>query len=180
MSDITLLLARCCAGEAGAQEALYARLYPELRRLARSQLARAGPITLDPTAIVHDMWLRCGGEVAAGSRGQFFAHASAVMRSVIVDHVRERRADKRGGGQAAVTLGTATLEALPAASDALQIDEALRALAQVDPRAHRLVELRYFGGLSLEEAAEVMALSVPTLKRDWRRARAFLFDQLSV
>lgn len=179
MSEITLLLARCREGEAGAQEALYAQLYPELKRLARGQLARSGPITLDPSAIVHEMWLRCEGSAPAGGRGQFFAHASAVMRSVIVDHVRERQADKRGGGMRAVTLGTATLDALPAASGALEVDDALQALAQLDPRAHRLVEMRYFGGLSLEEVAEVMDVSVPTLKRDWRRARAFLYDFLT-
>lgn len=179
MSEITQLLALCRAGDAEAPQRLYSTLYPELRRLARGHLAHAGAITLEPSAIVHELWLRCEGQAPAASRSQFFAYASAVMRSVIVDHVRERDADKRGGGQAPVTLGTATLDALPAACEVLQLDEALQALAAVDERAHRLVELRYFAGLSFDEAAEVLGVSAATLKRDWRRARAFLFDALS-
>ncbi|WP_088282656.1 ECF-type sigma factor [Ideonella sp. A 288] len=179
MSEITLLLSQCRANEAGARDRLYALLYPELKRLARSHLARSGPMTLDPSAIVHDAWLRCEGAVPPGSRGQFFGYASAVMRSVIVDHVRERAADKRGGGLQAVTLSTAALDALPAQAGALEIDEALAALERADPRAHQMVEMRYFGGMTLEEIAEVMGVSVPTLKRDWRRARAFLYDFLS-
>lgn len=182
MSEITQLLAECQgeqAGQAGARDRLYALLYPELKRLARSHLARSAPMTLDPSAIVHDAWLRCAGSAPPGSRGQFFAYASAVMRSVIVDHVRERAADKRGGGQAAVTLSTAALDALPAQAGALDIDEALVALERADPRAHRMVEMRYFGGMTMDEVAEVLGVSVPTLQRDWRRARAFLYNFLS-
>jgi RNA polymerase sigma factor (TIGR02999 family) len=184
VSEITALLQRASAGEAGARDRLYTLLYAELKRLARSHLSRAGPITLDPSAIVHEAWLRSAASVAAGSRGQFFAHASAAMRSVIVDHVRARSADKRGGGHADVTLSTGRLDRLSdslAATEpeALRVDEALQALARIDERCHRVVEMRYFGGMTLEEIAEVMALSVPTLKRDWRRARAFLFDYLS-
>ena len=179
MSEITLLLEQCQAGDAAAKGRLYTLLYQDLKRLARAQLAKAGPITLDPSSIVHDAWLRCDGGTPTGSRKQFFAYASAVMRSVIVDHVRERAAQKRGGGVAAVTLSTGAFEDLPHPCDALAVDEALRALERVDERGHKLVEMRYFGGMTLEEIAEVMALSVPTLKRDWRRARAFLFDYLS-
>jgi len=101
------------------------------------------------------------------------------MRSVIVDHARARAAGKRGGGLADVTLGTGALEGLPQPPDALQVDEALQALARVDARCHSVVEMRYFGGMTLEEIAAVLELSVPTLKRDWRRARAFLFDYLN-
>lgn len=185
MSEITLLLAECQAGQANqshqasARDRLYALLYPELKRLARSHLARSAPMTLDPSAIVHDAWLRCAGTAPPASRGQFFAYASAVMRSVIVDHVRERAADKRGGGQAPVTLSTAALDALPAQAGALEIDAALVALARADPRAHRMVEMRYFGGMTMDEVADVLGVSVPTLQRDWRRARAFLYDFLS-
>jgi RNA polymerase sigma factor (TIGR02999 family) len=178
MSEITVLLAQSQAGDAAARDRLFTLLYTELRRLARGHLAKSGPITLDPTTIVHEAWLRTQGEQAAGNRRQFFAYASAVMRSVIIDHVRERAADKRGGGHADLTLSTASFDALPGAPEALRVDEALQALQQVDERGHRLVEMRYFGGLTLEEIAAVMELSVPTLKRDWRRARAFLFDYL--
>lgn len=179
MSEITLLLEQCRAGDGAARDRLYTLLYADLKRLARAHLAKAGPITLDPCSIMHDAWLRLDGGHSTGSRKQFFAYASAVMRSVIVDHVRERAADKRGGGVAAVTLSTAAFEELPGQADALAIDEALQALARVDERGHQLVEMRYFGGMTMEEIAEVMALSVPTLKRDWRRARAFLYDYLS-
>jgi RNA polymerase sigma factor (TIGR02999 family) len=178
MSEITVLLAQAQAGDAAASERLFTLLYTELRRLARSHLAKSGPMTLDPTTIVHEAWLRTQGQQAAGNRRQFFAHASAVMRSVVIDHLRERAADKRGGGHADLTLSTAAFDALPGAPEALRIDEALHALQRVDERGHRLVEMRYYGGMTMEEIAEVMNLSVPTLKRDWRRARAFLFDYL--
>ena len=179
MSEITLLLEQCQSGDATAKDRLYTLLYSDLKRLARAHLSKAGPITLDPSAIVHDAWLRCDGGQSTGSRKQFFAYASAVMRSVIVDHVRERAAQKRGGGVADVTLSTAAFEELPNQPDAMSVDDALRALGRIDERGHKLVEMRYFGGMTMEEIAEVMELSVPTLKRDWRRARAFLFDYLS-
>ena len=178
MSEITVLLAQSQNGDTAARDRLFTLLYPELQRLARSHLYKAGPMTLDPTTIVHEAWLRTGGDAQAGNRRQFFAHASTVMRSVIVDHLRERAADKRGGGHADLTLSTAAFDALPGAPEPLRVDEALRALGRVDERCHRLVEMRYFGGMTLEEIAEVMDLSVPTLKRDWRRARAFLFEYL--
>jgi RNA polymerase sigma factor (TIGR02999 family) len=179
MSEITVLLEQSRAGDTAARDRLFTLLYADLRRLARAHLSKAGPITLDPSAIVHEAWLRCGDTPAGGNRGQFFAYASTVMRSVIVDHVRERAAQKRGGGVGSVTLSTSALEDLPGEPDALAVDEALQALERVDARGHKLVEMRYFAGMTMEEIAEVMALSVPTLKRDWRRARAFLFDYLS-
>ncbi|HEY0817774.1 MAG TPA: ECF-type sigma factor [Rhizobacter sp.] len=179
MSEITVLLEQSQAGDAAARDRLFTLLYADLKRLARSHLAKSGPITLDPSTIVHEAWLRCGDAPGGSSRGQFFAYASTVMRSVIVDHVRERAAQKRGGGVASVTLSTSALEDLPGEPDALAVDEALQALGRVDARGHKLVEMRYFAGMTMEEIAEVMELSVPTLKRDWRRARAFLFDYLS-
>lgn len=179
MSEITVLLEQCQAGDDVAKDRLFTLLYADLKRLARSHLAKSGPITLDPSSIVHEAWLRCGDAPAGSSRRQFFAYASTVMRSVIVDHVRERAAQKRGGGVAEVTLSTAAFEDLPQQADALSVDEALQALERVDARGHKLVEMRYFGGMTMEECAEVLELSVPTLKRDWRRARAFLFDYLS-
>ena len=179
MGEVTLLLQDVADGRPDAAQRLYALLYPELKRLARSHLSGSGPITLDPCALIHEVWLRSRGQETPHHRGQFFAHASVVMRSVIIDHVRRRAADKRGGGLAEVTLSTAELEAVPAAPDLLRIDDALAVLARVDERAHKVVEMRFFGGMMLEEIAEVLDVSVPTIKRDWRRARAFLFEQLA-
>jgi RNA polymerase sigma factor (TIGR02999 family) len=179
MSEITQLLEQSQEGDGAARDRLYTLLYAELKRLARVHLSRAGAITLDPTSIVHEAWLRCSGDQPGGNRKQFFAYASTVMRSVIVDHVRERAAQKRGGGLADVTLSTAAFDALPAAPEALRLDDALQALRRIDERSHALVEMRYFGGLTMEEIAELTGRPVHTLKRDWQKARAFLFDQLS-
>jgi RNA polymerase sigma factor (TIGR02999 family) len=175
--DITLLLHQLSAGDAGARDRLYTALYPELKRLARSHLAGHSPMTLEPAALIHEVWLKSAGREGALHRSQFFAHASKVMRSVIVDHVRERHAEKRGGGVADVTLSTAALEQL-APPDVLKLDEVLQMLERADGRAHQVVEMRFFGGLEMEEIAEVLGVSVPTIKRDWRKARAFLFDAL--
>ena len=120
--------------------------------------------------------LKSAGQEAALHRAQFFAHASKVMRSVIVDHLRSRLADKRGGG-ANVTLSTTALEQLPP-PDVLKLDDVLQMLERADERAHQVVEMRFFGGLEMEEIAETLGVSVPTVKRDWRKARAFLFDAL--
>lgn len=180
-SDITLLLHQLCAGDEGARDRLYTLLYPELKRLARSHLAGHAPMTLEPAALIHEVWLKSAGpksKEGALHRGQFFAHASKVMRSVIVDHVRERNADKRGGGVAAVTLSTAAMDQL-GAPDVLKLDEVLQTLERADGRAHQVVQMRFFGGLEMEDIAEVLGVSVPTVKRDWRKARAFLFNALA-
>lgn len=180
MTEITQLLTALASGQAEARDRLYTLLYPELKRLARSHLAGHAPMTLEPAALIHEVWLKSAGPIpkeAALHRAQFFAHASKVMRSVIVDHVRERRADKRGGGKAEVTLSTAALEQI-APPDVLKLDDVLQMLERADGRAHQVVEMRFFGGLELEEIAELLDVSVPTIKRDWRKARAFLFDAL--
>jgi RNA polymerase sigma factor (TIGR02999 family) len=177
MTEITQLLTALAGGDAQARDRLYTLLYPDLKRLARSHLAGHAPMTLEPAALIHEVWLKSAGREGALHRGQFFAHASKVMRSVIVDHVRERRADKRGGGVADVTLSTAAMDQL-GAPDVLKLDEVLQTLERADDRAHQVVQMRFFGGLEMEEIAEVLGVSVPTIKRDWRKARAFLFDAL--
>jgi RNA polymerase sigma factor (TIGR02999 family) len=179
MHEVTALLNDMASGSVEAGERLYTLLYPELKRLARSHLSGSGPTTLDPSALIHEVWLRSRGQQTPAHRGQFFALASVVMRSVIVDHVRRRAAAKRGGGLAVVTLSTGEMESVPAPPDVLGIEDALETLARVDERAHKVVELRFYGGMQLEEIAQVLDVSVPTIKRDWRRARAYLFKQLS-
>ena len=179
MGEITRLLDRLRQGDAGAGERLHRLLYAELKRMARRQLARSGPITLDPTALVHEAWLRSRDQATPVNRLQFFAHASVVMRSVVVDHLRARAAAKRGAGADPVTLSTTLADGLAAAPDLQALEAALLALQRADERAHRVVELRWFGGLAAEDIAELLAVSVPTIKRDWRRARAFLFQQLT-
>jgi RNA polymerase sigma factor (TIGR02999 family) len=160
-------------------DALYAELYGQLKRLAGAHLSRVGPITLDPASLVHEAWLRSSGTSrTAASREQFFAHASRVMRSVVVDHLRARQAEKRGGGQMAVTLSSAELLQAGPAPEVLLVDEALQALAQQDERLHQVVEMRYFGGMQLAEIALALELSVPTVERAWQRARAYLYEQL--
>jgi RNA polymerase sigma factor (TIGR02999 family) len=158
----------------------HALIYSELMRMARSQLARAGTMSLDAPSLVHEAWLRFErqGAIATAQRNVFFAYSARVMRAVIVDHVRHRGAQKRGSGEAKLTLTTG-LHGLSFGEDGIEpLHEALQALEKLDQRSHQVVELRYFGGLSEEEIAGVLDVSVPTVKRDWRKARAFLFDVL--
>lgn len=181
MGEVTELLKRSSAGDAEARSALYTLLYGELTGLARSQLAKAGPITLDPSALVHESWLRTSQTPAPlpGGRPQFFGFAASVMRNVIIDHVRRRDADKRGGGAEPVTLSTSLPDGTLGQTSVLKLDDALRELAAIDPRCHNVVEMRYFAGLSHAEIASSLGVSEPTIKRDWRRAKAFLFDYLA-
>lgn len=154
--------------------------YSELMRLARSQLGRSGTMSLDAPSLVHEAYLRLAhqGVIELAQRKVFFAYASHVMRAVIVDYLRERHALKRGGGEPMITLTTG----IPGVDiDGATVDdlhEALKTLARIDQRSHLVVEMRYFAGLTEEEIAEVLEVSVPTVKRDWRKARAFLFDAL--
>ena len=179
-ADITAVLNRSLAGDAAAREHLYALLYAELLRLARSHLADAGGVSLNPTAIVHESYLRMLHRDAAPMRDRraFFAYASSVMRSVLVDHVRARNAEKRGGGVAPLTLTTGVLNRATAGEDFTRLNDALLALRSVDERSFKVVEMRYFAGMTEDDIAQELSVSVPTVKRDWRKARAFLFEQL--
>lgn len=153
--------------------------YSELMVIARSQL-RGSTLSLDAPSIVHEAYLRLAhrGILKTMQRGQFYAYASRVMRAVVIDYLRERRAQKRGGGEVAVTLTTG-IPGLELDGDSVEhLHSALNALAQIDDRSHRVVEMRYFAGLSEQEIADVLEVSVPTVKRDWRKARAFLFDSM--
>jgi RNA polymerase sigma factor (TIGR02999 family) len=180
VNDITVILNRALAGDEAARERVYALLYAELLRLARSQLSRSGGVSLNPSALVHEAYLRMLGREAAPMRDRraFFAYASTVMRSVLIDHVRAAAADKRGGQFTAVTLTTGALDSVAAEEDFTRLNDALDALRGVNERGFRVVEMRYFAGMTEEDIAGELSVSVPTVKRDWRKARAFLFAQL--
>ena len=180
--EVTELLHAWGAGDAKASEALVPLVYDELRRQARRALRREGVgHTLQATALVHEAWLRLEGQHEARweSRTQFLAVAAQMMRRVLVDHARTRRALKRGGGGTQVTLGDAANEvAMSDGVDVLALDDALSRLAVLDPRKARLVELRYFAGLSIPEAATAMGVSQATLGREWAVARMWLRREL--
>jgi RNA polymerase sigma factor (TIGR02999 family) len=177
------------AGDANALDSLVPLVYAELRQQARHALRREGEgHTLQPTALVHEAWLRLAGQTHARweGRSQFFAVAVQVMRRVLVDHARTRLAQKRGGGAQQVSLGDDSDPALAAASeessldavDVLALDDALTRLAVIDPQKARLVELRYFVGLSIPEAATALGVSPATVGREWAVARMWLRREL--
>ena len=181
--DISDLIRRVNAGEPGAQDALFSAAYAELRKLARSRLRDGGRNTvLDTTALVHESYLRFinGGQLRSDDRRAFFAYASRVMRSVIIDAVRERQAERRGGDLQRMTLNTQFTDNLPAGEDeVLRIHEALDVLAQAEPRLAKVVEMRYFGGYTEAEIAETLELTERTVRRDWEKARMLLGALLS-
>jgi RNA polymerase sigma factor (TIGR02999 family) len=168
--------------ERAAVDDLFRVVYDELRTLARRQIARLNPgQTLSPTALVHDVYLRMADRSSGRLRDEqhFRALAARVMRQVIIDHIRRRTARKRGAGIVIDGLlsdfvGSAT----SSNEELLAIDEALVKLAALDARQAQIVELRFFGGLDVEETAHTMSLSERTVKREWQKARAFLYDAL--
>ena len=183
-SSITELLLAWAAGDRDAFDALIPIVYRELRQQAQRALRReSAGHTLQPTALVHEAFLRLVDQRRAQweSRTQFFAVAAQLMRRVLVDHARARRSAKRGGAVHHVTLtegGTAPEGAAPDAVDVLALDEALERLTLVDPAKVRLVELRYFAGLSVAETAEALGVSASTVDREWSVARRWLRREL--
>jgi RNA polymerase sigma factor (TIGR02999 family) len=180
MGEVTALLQRAAAGDSEVRESLYRLLYPELMRLARSQLSRAGTISLDATAVLHEAYLRLTERqnLPDANRRVFFAYASKVMHSVIVDYVRERGAQKRGSNATNVTLSSGVADSIFTEHSVSDVEAALSALASVDERAFRVVEMRYFAGMAEADIADVLEISLATVRRDWRKARAFLYDRL--
>jgi RNA polymerase sigma factor (TIGR02999 family) len=177
---LTQALARLREGDAGALQDLVGLLYRDLHRIARRQLRseRRGH-TLGPTALVNEAYLKLSRDerIDAASRTQFLAAASVAMRRVLVDYARTRKRDKRGGGQEALPLDEAAIEDLMTereADEVLALEDALSRLEAADERAARVVQLRFFGGLSMEEIAESMSVSVKTVQRSWLAARAWL------
>lgn len=184
MSEITTLLHAAHAGDREAADRAYTLLYAELRRLAHSRLRREGDLTaLDTTALVHESYLRLQGAAAPAfpDRHHFLSYASRVMRSVVVDLVRARRADRRGGGESPLTLSTTLAHDLPGGGEdeVLRVHEALAELAAVDERLAGVVEMRYFGGLSEAEIAAALGVTERTVQRDWHKARLFLARALA-
>lgn len=181
--DITQQLAAARDGDAAALDQLFPLVYEELKRLARAELARerAGH-TLQPTALVHEAYLRLVAQRAADGLGRayFFSLAASMMRRILVNHARDRAAQKRGGGAAAITLSQAEGVAEGAGGiDVLGLHEALDALAGLDQRQARVVELKFFGGLEIEEIAQLLAVSPATVRRDWSLAKLWLGRELS-
>jgi RNA polymerase sigma factor (TIGR02999 family) len=178
-SPVTELLLRWSEGDAAAREQLIPLVYSELRRIARRCLAAQPHNTLQSTALVHEAYLRLvGSSVRWEDRVHFFAVAAQLMRRILVDYTRRKRAQKRGGD--AVTLLLDENLAAPAERelDLIALDDALNKLAELDERQARLVELRFFAGLSIEETAHALEISPATVKRDWATARLWLLQQI--
>jgi RNA polymerase sigma factor (TIGR02999 family) len=181
--DVTRLLHAWTAGDLEARERVLVLVYGELRRRAAAQLRRERPgHTLQPTALVHEAYIRLVDQRRAAwqNRAQFLAVASQVMRRILVDGARARRAEKRGAGGIHVPLDDAPPLSVPALDvDVLDLDAALERLSALDRRKGQIAELRFFGGLSLEETGHVLQVSEKTVERDWQAARAWLFRELS-
>lgn len=179
--DVTALLLRWQEGDAAALERLAPLVYDELRRVARRQMRRErAEHTLEPTAVVNEVYVRLVDQSRAHwvNRDQFYAVAAHMMRRVLINHARDRRRQKRGGDAARVTLVEPDLGEAPRDVELIDLDDALRRLGELDPNQERMVELRYFAGLTIEETAQVMGCSPVTVKRDWASARAWLFTEL--
>jgi RNA polymerase sigma factor (TIGR02999 family) len=179
--DITALLHAWADGDAGALQELLPLVYADLRQRAAAYMRRERQNhTLEPTALVHEAFLRLVDQRRAAwqNRGQFFGVASQMMRRILVDRARARRMAKRSGRWARVTLDEGARAASPVTVDVLDLDAALTRLAAFDSRKCQLAELRFFGGLSLEESGEALGISVATAERDWRAARAWLLKEL--
>ncbi len=180
--DITALLHAHSAGESSALERLLARVYDELRLIARHRIAREGAgHTLSPTDLVHEAYLKLVpvDRIDWHDRAHFYAIASRAMRNVLVDHALRRGAAKRGGGAVASTLDDDDGATEQPLEDLIALGQALERLERMDPRQARVVECRFFGGLSLDETAEALGISPATVSRDWTFARAWLHHELS-
>lgn len=180
--DITSLIHAMADGDSSARETLFARVYDELKRLARYQLRDARTPTLDTTGLVHDVYLKLAHpeSLALSSRKHFFVLAATAMRQIVIDHARALAADKRKGKAHALPLDSvAEAPAAEVAPDTLlELDRVLQQMAEEQPRLATLIELRFFAGLELQQIAEMQQVSERTLNRDWRRARAELYAVL--
>jgi RNA polymerase sigma factor (TIGR02999 family) len=179
--NVTQLLIAWGRGDEAARDELIPLVYDTLRRIARHHLRgeRAGH-TLETTALINEAYLKLVEQsVSWQSRAHFFGIAARLMRQLLVDYARSRHRLKRGGDLQQVSLTAAAQIAQEQAVDLLSLDEALETLGEIDPQSSRIVELRFFGGLTIEETAQVMGISTPTVERGWRAARAWLQTELS-
>ena len=175
--EITQLLINWSKGDKTAFDQLVPIVYPELRRLARIHMGRESPgHTLQTSALINEAYLRLVGQqdIKWQDRAHFFAVAAQIMRHILVDHARRRHYAKRGGGAPKLPLDEAKALAEQRAAQLVALDDALSDLAALDPRRSQIIELRFFGGLTLDETAEVMKLSPSTVQREWRAAKAWL------
>jgi len=184
MSDITQVLNAIAQGDPHAAEQLLPLVYDELRRLAaRKMVHEKSNQTLQPTALVHEAYLRLVGEGGEqqhwGSRGHFFAAAAEAMRRILVEKARRKRSQKQGGGRRRLDAEEVQLAAPEPVEDLLALDEALNKLAQQDQLKAELVQLRYFAGMTIEEAANVLHISAATAKRYWTYTRAWLYPEIT-
>jgi len=184
--QITLLLQRAAGGDRAALDSVYSSLYPELKRLARARLRQQGRgESVSTTLLVHESFVRLVGarDLRLEDRRHFFAYAAKTMRNIIIDSAREHLAERRGGGAEHVTLGDADSDAMQvadagASDELVRVGDALRELETVDPELAELVEMRYFGGYSEVEIAELQGVNERTVRRRWDKARAWLFVAL--
>ena len=179
--EVTRLLAAWHEGDTDAAEQLFPLIYDELRGLARRQLARGRGDALQTTVVVHEAYMKLAGSsrLRFADRGHFYAVASKAMRQIVVDRARRRAAVKRGGELVRVDLDEEQTPVDDRAAEIVAIDEALTRLEKLDPRLVRVVEMRFFTGLSVDETAEAVDASPSTVKRDWQKARAFLYRELA-
>ncbi len=181
-ADVTQLLVRWSMGNQAALDELMPLVYGELHRLASAYLRRERPDhTLQSTALVHEAFMKLVNqhEVEWRNRAHFYGIAAQMIRRILVDYARSHHAEKRGSGAVKLALDEALAVPLQKDLDLLGLNDSLEQLAKMDPRQNRIVELRFFAGLSIEETAEVMQLSPATIKREWNSARAWLFRELS-
>jgi RNA polymerase sigma factor (TIGR02999 family) len=183
MSEVTQILSRIDSGDPNAAEQLLPLVYEELRKLAAARLAHEKPgQTLQATALVHDAYVRLVGDASPArwnNRGHFFAAAAEAMRRILVENARRKAALKQGGGRQRVDLDSDCATIQPPSFDLLALDEALARLAAIEPAKAKLVNLRYFGGLTMPEAAAVMGISLATAERYWTFARLWLYAELA-
>jgi RNA polymerase sigma factor (TIGR02999 family) len=180
MSDVTRILQSIETGDKQAAGELLPLVYAELRKLAAAKMANESPNqTLQPTALVHEAWLRLTGNenVKWEGRAHFFGAAAEAMRRILIDNARRKHALRHGGGQQRLDIQEIEVAATTKDEELLALNEALEQFARHDPRKAELVKLRYFAGLTIEETAQILSISIPTAKRWWAYARAWLFKQ---
>lgn len=181
MSDVTRILNSLEHGQAGAADELLSVVYEELRILATQKMLREAPgQTLQPTALVHEAWIRLSSNAGVkwDGRAHFFAAAAEAMRRILIENARRKRALRHGGGQERVDLGDIEIPGIASDDELLSVNEALEKLAARDKVKAELVKLRYFVGFTIEEAAEILGISAPTAKRYWTYARAWLYHEI--